>query len=185
MKALLTILLLLFSCFPVSAQAQDGEIDPIFDRYQYINRFIVMTGPEDDPSYIEQFDLLAAVIPALEARDITVVHYEDRNLDKVEGLTSFAFRNRILNDLEERKYTQIRLKTDDDVFSVVLVGLEGEVVQVWNAVTPMNEVFAAVDRAAAAYAAKQAKANAKRSPAQIRREKREARKKKGFYGRRD
>lgn len=180
---LLALFLALLLPVGVNAQsASHNEIDPIFDRQQWVHRVLVITGPEDDPLYLEQFELLEGEIDGLEVRDIVVVRHEDETLDKVEGLDSFGFRNRVIRDAEERRYLQNRLKTDDDVFSVVLVGLDGEVKQVWGSVVAPQEIFDAVD--AMPIRAREIEEE-KKTIYQIRKERRDARKAERYLGSRN
>ena len=61
------------------------------------------------------------------------------------ALSSFPFDNRVIEGHDRQKYLQSRLRTDDDVFSVVLVGLDGETKQVWNTVVDPQEIFDVID----------------------------------------
>ena len=120
-------------------------IDPVFDTLQWKNRVLVITGPDITEQYVEQVDLLANVRDGLDERAVIVLRYEDRALDKIEGLSSFPFDNRVIEGHDRQKYLQSRLRTDDDVFSVVLVGLDGETKQVWNTVVDPQEIFDVID----------------------------------------
>ena len=121
------------------------EIDPIFDRQQWKNRVLVITGAVSEPQYAEQIAALEAVKPGLEERNIIVIRFKDGILKKVPDLTSFDFQFKRYKKTAQQRYLQNRLGTDDDIFSVVLVGLDGERKQVWEDVVDGETLFAVID----------------------------------------
>lgn len=121
-------------------------VDAIFDEEQWISRVLVITGSKGDPLYLDQYDMLEGARDGFEARDTVIVHYKDRLIKRIDTLSVLPFRfDNILRETDEQRYMQERLRTDDDVFSVVLVGLDGTVKQVWTLPVSAQEIFDVID----------------------------------------
>lgn len=129
--AFLTIAFI-FSAFPAGA-----EVDAPFDRLQWKGRAIVITGPHDHEFFEPQLTALKQEVEGLKDRDIIVITFHNRDIEVVEELSAFPFSIPGMytggrrND-GNRNYLESQLKTDDDVFSVVLVGKDGETKKVWQ-----------------------------------------------------
>lgn len=122
--------------------------DPVFDDLQWIARAIVVTGPKDDFRYMAQMAAFQKVIPELKDRDIVVLTYKDRALDVVPEMSFIPYRNRVLKERKDQKYMQGQLQTDDDEYSVVLVGKDGLFKYRWaplDRAVPPSEIFKMID----------------------------------------
>ena len=125
--------------------------DPIFDAVVWENRVLVITGAADDELFLEQLALLEEAYDGMEERDLIPVHYKDRSVKQIAGLSPFEFRyNRILRTSSEQLYMQQRLggdidTEDDDAFSVILVGLDGQPKEIWREVVDPDEIFDSID----------------------------------------
>lgn len=141
------VLLIISICiFPFISKAQD-RIDPPFDHLQNVANVLVITGPESDPLYFEQLDILSRSRNFLDRNDFAVIHYEDRSVQSIKDMAPIEYKGRILNERDEQRYMQSLLRTDDDVFSVVLVLKSGEVYQVWKRVVTPRDVAIALEQA--------------------------------------
>jgi len=145
---------LLFGAIVAFSGGADAA-DPIFDAVAWESRVLVITGPKDEELYLEQVYVLADAYDGMEERYLIPVHYKDRTVRKIEGLSPFEFRyRRILRTPREQRYMQQRLgevvggdgsAVDDDIFSVILVGLDGLPKEIWRDVVDPSEIFDTID----------------------------------------
>jgi hypothetical protein len=129
------------------------KIDAPFDRLQDHAWALVLTGPEDDPLYVQELALLETEAETLKSREMVVIHFHGRTLKAYLDLSVADYKlpslsgSRSGSDGErtgESSHKKIdrlekQLQTDDDVFSVVLVDMDGVTKYVWTElVTPKN-----------------------------------------------
>ncbi len=130
---------ILFVCLFFSAIPVHAEIDAPFDRLQGKAWALVLTGPEDGPLYLEQMALLQPQAETLKARQMVVIHFHGRTLKTYPDLSVYDYQLPSMRNTKKgmsvhRKIENLEgaLQTDDDVFSVVLVGMDGVTKYVWT-----------------------------------------------------
>ncbi len=131
--------------FPVEKKLSRGEaekpapkVDAPFDRLQDNAWALVLTGPEEDPLFTQQMALLEPQAEKLKSREIVVIHFNGRTLKAYPDLSVADYRLPSLKgsksgESSHRKIERMerQLQTDDDIFSVVLVGMDGLTKYVW------------------------------------------------------
>ena len=130
----------LFFMLPSFAQA-----NPIFNNLEWQNRVLVITGPQGSVNYAEQYDLLYAEREALEDRDIIVLHFHGDVIKNIQDLSPYFYNAIYLENSKKIRYFESRLNTDESVFSIVLVGLDGEFKEIWRDVTDPGDIFELID----------------------------------------
>jgi hypothetical protein len=144
-KASLTIfaLFLLFSgvFHPAHAAEAQADIDAPFDRLMGKAWALVLTGPEFDPLYIQQIEMLTPAALQIVKHEIVTIHFDDRSLNLLPDLSVFDYRLPVLRENKDTNLLEELLYTDDDVFSVVLVGKDGVTKYVWPAPVSPREIF--------------------------------------------
>ena len=131
-------IVLLFLTLPVQAQA-------VFSELKWNNRVLVLSAGDDQGALEEQIFMLRDVIDGLEERELIVLELRSRVLEQVDGLSPFPFEARILDSRQERRYLQSLFQSDFDQFKLTLIGLDGEVKEVWEEVTVPEDIFAVID----------------------------------------
>jgi hypothetical protein len=145
--------------FPVKTESQKSaeapppaKIDAPFDRLQGNAWALVLTGPEDDPLFREQIASLEAVAEKLKAREMVVIHFHGRTLKTYPDLSihdyelpSMKGSKKGISTHRKIKNLEAQLHTDDDVFSVVLVGKDGETKYVWTEAVRPGAIFHMMD----------------------------------------
>lgn len=141
MKWIRTLLLISGFFLIPSAYALDAP----FDRLQNNAWALVVTGAADNPLYIEQMAILTPAANDLIDREIVVIHFKDRSLNLFPELSVFPYRLPVLRENKDTNLLEELLFTDDDIFSVVLVGKDGATKYVWNGVVTPEQVFNMID----------------------------------------
>lgn len=149
MLRLFIFLIILIAPFSVAAQE---EIDAPFDRLQGNAWALVLTGPDIDPMYVTQLASLTAAAPDLIKREIVVIRFHGRTLVTYPELSVADYQLPSLNGSKKGRSSHQKIKaleeqlqTNDDVFSVVLVGKEGLTRYVWTAPVRPEAVFHMMD----------------------------------------
>ncbi len=138
----LAIFLLFCGVFhPAHAAEAQADIDAPFDRLVGKAWALVLTGPELDPLYIQQIEMLTPAAPQLIKHEIVTIHFDDRSLNLLPELSVFDYRLPVLRENKDTNLLEELLYTDDDVFSVVLVGKDGVAKYVWPAPVTPREIF--------------------------------------------
>ncbi len=132
---------LLFGSLSVHAQ----EFDPVFDKLQWRARVLVITGNRDEPLADEQLIELQNAQGGLLDRQVAVLRFREDNLFEVESLSNFDYGGWYDMDAPEQSFMEEQLQTDNNVFSVVLVGLDGEVKNVWLDLVEPQAIFDVID----------------------------------------
>lgn len=134
---------LLFSgvIHPAYAAEAQADIDAPFDRLVGKAWALVLTGPELDPLYIQQIEMLTPAAPQLIKHEIVTIHFDDRSLNVLPELSVSDYRLPVLRENKDTNLLEELLYTDDDVFSVVLVGKDGITKYVWPAPVSPREIF--------------------------------------------
>ena len=146
----ISLFFVLFTALPVKA-----EVDAPFDKLQWKGRALIITGSFDHPYLEPQLEMLEAVHEGIIERDLIIVRFKDDHVKTIEELSAFPFQ---VPDMywdgkeadDNRQYLEHLLGTDDDIFSVVLVGKDGAVKKVWKEeslegpVSPA-EIFGVID----------------------------------------
>lgn len=161
MKTLQTIVFVCVLCFTVAAQAQNfsvketnsprapeaapAPVDAPFDRLVDKAWALVITGPDLDPLYIQQIEMLTPAAAKLIKREIVTIHFDDRSLNVLPDLSVFPYRLPVLRENKGTNLLEQLLYTDDDVFSVVLVGKDGLTKYVWAAPVSARVIFNMMD----------------------------------------
>ncbi|MBK9562775.1 MAG: DUF4174 domain-containing protein [Micavibrio sp.] len=102
---------------------------------------LVLTGPELDPLYIQQIEMLTPAAPQLIKHEIVTIHFDDRSLNVLPELSVSDYRLPVLRENKDTNLLEELLYTDDDVFSVVLVGKDGVAKYVWPTPVSPREIF--------------------------------------------
>lgn len=151
-KSSFVILLLVLAFFGHShtasaaeAPAAPAKIDAPFDRLVGKAWALVLTGPEIDPLYIQQLEMLTPAAPRMIKREMVTIHFDDRSLNLLPDLSIFPYRLPVLRENKDTNLLEELLYTDDDVFSVVLVGKDGLTKYVWPAPVTPHEIFSMMD----------------------------------------
>ena len=127
--------------FTVGVQAQT-----VFNSLKWYNRVIVLHAPQDEELAFEaQVALFQDVVPALEERDLLVLHLRSQVLEKVPDLSPFPFDTKILENRQERRYLEGLFVSEVDEMKLTLIGLDGEVKESWEGVTEPAVIFEAID----------------------------------------
>lgn len=122
-------------------EAAPKPVDAPFDRLVGKAWGLVLTGPELDPLYIQQIEMLTLAVPKLIKHEIVTIHFNDRSLNVLPDLSVFPYRLPVLRENKDANLLEELLYTDDDVFSVVLVGKDGLTKYVWPAPVRPHEIF--------------------------------------------
>ena len=121
---------------------------PIFSSLRWKNRAIVITGEPDDAQVAEQLQVFRENIAGLKERRLVMIRFLHEDLDEIDELSDYNYRGWYDMDANEQSFMERQLGTDNNKFSVVLVGLDGELKQVWmpeQSAVPINWIFSAVD----------------------------------------
>lgn len=121
---------------------------PVFRTLQWRARALVLTGNPDNPMVTEQMNILRANIEGLKERDVAVIRFRYDDLDEIDELSDFDYRGWYDMDSAEQGFMEDQLGTDNNKFSVVLVGKDGELKQVWapeNHSVSIEWVFGLID----------------------------------------
>ncbi len=151
--AVLAVILLFSGVFhPAHAAEAQADIDAPFDRLQDKAWALVLTGPDIDPLYIEQLAMLQPHAAALITREMVVIHFNGRTLKDYPELSVAQYKLPSMNGSKKGTSTHQKIKrmeeqlmTDDDVFSVVLVGKDGEVKYIWAVPVSAHDIFDMMD----------------------------------------
>lgn len=129
-----------------------AKIDAPFDRIQDNAWALVLTGPEEDPLFIEQLALLQPSAATLIMRKIVVIRFHGRTLKIYPELSEGEYQLPSLKGAQKSESSHKKIErlesllhTDDDVFSVVLVGIDGATKYIWNVVVTPEEIFNVMD----------------------------------------
>lgn len=152
-------------CFAVimsGANAQE-QGEPVFDSLVWKARALVITGDYSDPLAEEQIAILRTDVPALAERDIAVLRFARDRIIEMSDLSNFQYRGWDDMDAHQQRYIEEKIQSDNNIFSVVLVGKDGLVKKVWGGplpenldgaapeiappvtAVPLNEIFAIID----------------------------------------
>ena len=112
-------------------QLQARSKPPVFSTLQWKARALVLTGNTDDPMVAEQMRIFRENIEGLAERNIAVIRFRYDDLDEIDELSAFDYRGWYDMDAAEQGFMEDQLGTDNNKFSVALVGLDGELKQVW------------------------------------------------------
>lgn len=137
------VLLILVFILPISAYAQSNTA--IFKSLKWNNRVLVMSGDESSGPFLEQYLILADDVKGLEGRELIVLHLQSQSIGKVKDLSPFPFQTEILEENNERRFFEQRLGIRSDRFSMVLIGLDGQVKETWDQVTALSEIYDVID----------------------------------------
>ncbi|MFK7839751.1 MAG: DUF4174 domain-containing protein [Bdellovibrionales bacterium] len=119
-----------------------------FNLFQWEYRVLVLSADEKSSQAQEQIAVLEDHFDAMEERELIVLRLTNRVLRKVDGLSPFPFQTKILENRQERRYLESIFSRDelvDGSLRVSLVGLDGQIKQVWDDVVRPTEVFEAID----------------------------------------
>lgn len=129
-------------------QLQARSKPPVFSTLQWNARALVLTGNADDPMVAQQMQIFRNNIEGLKKRDIAVIRFLYDNLDEIDELSDFDYRGWYDMDAAEQGFMEDQLGTDNNVFSVVLIGKDGELKQVWapeNHTVSIEWIFGLID----------------------------------------
>lgn len=129
-------------------QLQAKSKPPVFSTLQWKARALVLTGNADDPMVAEQMRIFRENIEGLKERDIALIRFLYDNLDEIDGLSDFDYRGWYDMDAAEQGFMEDQLGTDNNKFSVVLVGKDGELKRVWapeNHSVSIEWIFGLID----------------------------------------
>ncbi len=144
MKSFILYLLMVFAWFGhMNANAQ--EIDPVFDKLVGVARVIVITGNRDESLADLEIGELRGALDGLAERQIAVLRFREDDLYEVEGLSDYNYGGWYRMDAAEQRYMEEKLQTDNNIFSVVLVGLDGQVKKVWLEPVEPQVIFDLID----------------------------------------
>tara|TARA_B100000242_G_scaffold100778_1_gene69384 strand:+ start:6820 stop:7392 length:573 start_codon:yes stop_codon:yes gene_type:complete len=121
---------------------------PIFRTLQWSQRALVITGEPDDPLVAQQLQILRDNIPGLADRKLAAIRFMREDLDEIDEISDYNYRGWYDMDANEQRFMEKQLGVDNNKFSVVLVGLDGELKQVWSPVdraVPIKWIFDAID----------------------------------------
>ncbi len=169
MKMLQTIFVVCFILIALPAHAQQifpverkisrkeaekpaPRVDAPFDRLQDNAWALVLTGPEEDPLFTQQMALLEPQAEKLKSREIVVIHFHGRSLKIYPDMSVADYRLPSLKgsksgESSHRKIERLerQLQTDDDIFSVVLVGMDGLTKYVWLEPVKPSAIYQVMD----------------------------------------
>lgn len=126
---------------PVAAEKIDAPFDRLVDKAWAL----VLTGPELDPLYIQQIEMLTPAAKRLIDREIVTIHFDDQSLNVLPELSVFNYRLPVLRENRDTNLLEQLLYTDDDAFSVVLVGKDGVTKYVWATPVSPRAIFNMMD----------------------------------------
>ena len=138
--------LVILAAFSFSNSVMANDI--LFDSLQWKARTLVLTGERDDPLVIGQVGELKANVEGLRDRSIAVIRFDGDNIFEMSDFSRFDYRGRYDMNANLQRYYESEMQSDNDEFSVVLFGKDGQFKQVWKEreeVVPLNEVFAVID----------------------------------------
>ena len=138
--------LVILAAFSFSNSVMANDI--LFDSLQWKARTLVLTGERDDPLVIGQVGELKANVEGLRDRSIAVIRFDGDNIFEMSYFSRFDYRGRYDMNANLQRYYESEMQSDNDEFSVVLFGKDGQFKQVWKEreeVVPLNEVFAVID----------------------------------------
>lgn len=137
---------------PKTSADRPVKIDAPFDRLVGKAWALVITGPDLDPLYTEQIELLTPAAEKIIEREIVTIHFHGRTLQAYPELSVAQYKLPSLNGSKKGTSTHVKIErmeeqlmTDDDIFSVVLVNKEGSVVYVWPKPVGPATVFLMMD----------------------------------------
>lgn len=123
-------------------------VDAPFDRLQGKAWAVVITGSDLDPLYIEQISHFMPAAAIFIKREIVTIYFKDRVLRVIPELSVAPYQLPRLRKNRDTNVLESLLQTDDDVFSVVLVGKEGLTRHVWTAPVRPEALFSIMDNPA-------------------------------------
>jgi hypothetical protein len=85
--------------------------------------------------------MLTPAAAQLIKHEIVTIHFDDRSLNVLPELSVFLYRLPVLRENKDTNLLEELLYTDDDVFSVVLVGKDGLTKYVWPVPVTPREIF--------------------------------------------
>lgn len=132
-------LLCLFPLSPLSAQESDllneEQGDVLFKAQQWENRIVVITGSPSNPVVDLQLDLFRENLEGLQARDIALVRFLNGNIYELSDFTRNNFKARFDMNADQQGYLEDQMQSDNDIFSIVLIGKDGYWKRTWKGQT--------------------------------------------------
>ncbi len=146
----------LIIAFLLILPTQVRAADPIFRTLQWKHDTLVLTGENSDPLVNEQISIFRQNVEALKIRDIAMIRFFRDDLDEMDDLSDVNYRGWYNMDANEQRFMERLLQTDNNKFSVALVGKDGELTYVWKdredrkdkkppMAVPMGEIFYMID----------------------------------------
>lgn len=121
---------------------------PVFKSLQGAYSAIVLTGEPNEPRVEEQMQVFRDNKDALAGRAVAMIRFLHDDLDEIDELSRYNYRGWYRMNAEQQRFMERQLGTDNNVFSVVLVGRDGVLAQVWmppEGIVPIGEIFSALD----------------------------------------
>lgn len=122
--------------------------DIVFDSLQWKARVLVLTGQRNDALLVEQVDILKQNLQGLRERSIAVIRFDGDAIYEMEDLSSFDYRGRYNMRASLQGYYEDEMQSDNNEFSVVLFGKDGDFKKVWKdrkVSVPIEDVFSIID----------------------------------------
>jgi len=119
-----------------------------FDSLKWENRVLVLSADDNSPQAREQILLLSDFYQDMEDRELIVLRLTSQVLRKVDELSPFPFQTQILENSQHRRYLQSLFSSEgflDGGLRVTLVGIDGELKEMWDGVIEPAEIFEAID----------------------------------------
>lgn len=124
---------------------QASYAQAIFKSLKWHNRVLVLSVGDDVNEAEEQIFLFQPFADEIEERELIVLRLNTQVLEKVPDLSPFPFQTKILDSRQDRRYFEGLFKSDINELKVSLIGLDGEVKQIWDGVVEPQKVFDAID----------------------------------------
>jgi peroxiredoxin len=121
-----------------------------FSSLQWTARILVVTGEHEDPLYTAQIQNLRDRLKEVQDRDIAVLHFNRDSIRPLSEFGDYGYAGWYRMNANQRRFVRdtIELTEENTVFSVVLIGKDGEVKSVWQAAedaVSADDIFTIID----------------------------------------
>lgn len=111
-----------------AAYAQDSVL---FKDLQWRANVLVVTGGYDEPRVKQQLQIFQAQAKILRENDMAVIRFVRDRLIEQRDINDFQYRGWFKMNARQQGYVERQIQSDNDVFSVVLIGKNGVTQHVW------------------------------------------------------
>lgn len=145
---ILAAALCLLLVLPIAGLHAQAPADPVFRSLQWKHTILVLTGEPNDPLVDDQIAIFKDNAESIERYDIAMIRFMRDRLWEMREFNVVNYRGWFKMNAHQQRYVEQQLETDNNIFSVALVGKDGALIYVWKEIeeaVPMSEILYMID----------------------------------------